>query len=782
MIGTPSRPQRRLARTVAASAAALALAGAAQSQTQQQPRWSIVGLGDFGRGSVANGINDAGQVVGHSFDADGRRRAFLWQDGVMADLGTLGGANATAFAINNRSQVTGWADAVGGTVPFLWQGGAMSFVAIDFLNANASAAFGTDINDAGQIVGMYIDTLTRRQTPFRVTGDTLETYGFGLFDSVERVSVQNGPLVAVTDGVATTVYPSPASLLGYQVTGVVNGLNDNGLVTGRTQDPALGTTSLFISHVASGGMQIFSLPGGSEGLALNAGGQVVGQRSNGVDARAVFVAAGRVHELDSLLPPSTGWTLNRASGINGATQIVGTGQFEGRSQAFLMSLEQVVWEKASSGVWDDVAAWSYGSTPQGRMGAAIDPASSLTVTLPRARTVVGSLILGGDAPGAHAIATLDLGGGVLELGGGSGQLTVQPRGQLTGEGTVLGTVVNAGTVHVLNLALPGSVSNQGLVTGQGRLSAGTFVNQGGGQLLVASGQSLRVDTQGFVNAGRVDLRSGATLEVASGNFTNDGAGQVFVQRGELRFAGQVANLPGGRLQLDGALVRFDGGLSNEGQLLVSFGGASVFGAVSTGNGGQVIVSGLANATFYDPVEVRAGGELRVSPGAHAVFFGPVALREGAVLSGGGTKFYEGGLSIGNSPGRVVDAGDVVFGSGNVYLAEIGGTQPGSQHDQLVVGGRLSLGGTLRLVSWEGFVATAGQSYDLFDWATLSGSFDRIDATGLLLGDAATLDVSRLYVDGTVAIASVPEPGAWALLLAGALVLGGLHRRRRGTPD
>jgi len=121
------------------------------------PRFPIRDLGflpsPYNVTSTALGVNDVGQIVGGSGGAVGvGAHAFLWQDGTMTDLGTLGGRDSEAFDINNAGQIVGWSTPASGGMhhAFLWENGVMADLGTlggDFSEARA-------INEAGQIVGV----------------------------------------------------------------------------------------------------------------------------------------------------------------------------------------------------------------------------------------------------------------------------------------------------------------------------------------------------------------------------------------------------------------------------------------------------------------------------------------------------------------------------------------------------------------------------------------------------------------------------------------------------
>ena len=270
--------------------------------------------------------------------------------------------------------------------------------------------------------------------------------------------------------------------------------------------------------------------------------------------------------------------------------------------------------------------------------------------------------------------------------------------------------------------------------------------------------------------------TGVTLQ-PTGTLTGDG-----------RISGHLTNL--GTVQADNLSVSetfVNAGLINGSGYLNATLSNVALGKVRTaagehlrvvGGAHSLILSGNSNTTFYDALDVQSGGELRVSNGSAAVFFGQVNQRTGSIFAGTGSKFYEGGLSIGGSPGLGFDAGNVSFGSGNVYLEKIGGLAAGTEFDKYVVAGALSFGGTLNVVWWGGFVGAEGESFDLFDWGSSTGTFSTLDFSAAPLAAGLTWDASKLYLTGEIAISAVPEPESWALLLAGLGIVGSAARRAR----
>ena len=102
----------------------------------------------IGSGSIKiNQISNAGIMVGSLNGV-----AAEWINGSVISLGTLGGTNSTAYAINDLGQIVGSAQDASGTYQaFLYQNGTMTQLkSLD--GASSSAA--TGINDNGQIVGI----------------------------------------------------------------------------------------------------------------------------------------------------------------------------------------------------------------------------------------------------------------------------------------------------------------------------------------------------------------------------------------------------------------------------------------------------------------------------------------------------------------------------------------------------------------------------------------------------------------------------------------------------
>jgi probable HAF family extracellular repeat protein len=117
-------------------------------------------LGTLGGPDSSGGLLDArGDVAGQSFTDTTANpttgiptvHPFLWRNGVMHDLGSLGGTLGFTMWMNNHGQVVGGASLAGDNAfhPFLWDGHRL----IDLGTLGGDFGFAAWVNDSGTVVG-----------------------------------------------------------------------------------------------------------------------------------------------------------------------------------------------------------------------------------------------------------------------------------------------------------------------------------------------------------------------------------------------------------------------------------------------------------------------------------------------------------------------------------------------------------------------------------------------------------------------------------------------------
>ena len=315
-------------------------------------QYTVTGLGTLNgyASSDATAINAKGQVVGEAISADGTSWVpFLYSKGKMTNLGTTSeGGVGTAYAINNHGVAAGEDYSTGNS----WYHASMytSGHVLDlYPNSQFEGAYG--INDNLQVVG------------YCQAGNN-GTYGYSLYHPC---------LYDVNAGEFTDLGLLP----GYE-SGSASAINNNGQIVG-TCNNEMGTWSEAFIYSNGQMTDLGKLPGtwSSAATALNANGQIVGTcysegffYSNGVMtdlgnlpgyrfctpeaindsgqvvgciqsdsvASAFIYSSGTMVNLNTLISPSSQWSLISATGINDAGQIVGYGTDPaGAEEAFLLT-------------------------------------------------------------------------------------------------------------------------------------------------------------------------------------------------------------------------------------------------------------------------------------------------------------------------------------------------------------------------------------------------------------------------------------------------------------
>lgn len=330
-----------------ATIASLAMLVAVPSRAQQS--YQLTDLGSLGgvRGSGAY-AHRGGVSVGYSFVAGSSFvHAMLNDRGTVVDLGTLGGTQSLARAVNVHGQVVGWAYLPGlaWQRAFLWQDGVMTDLGT--FGGNVSDAL--DLNDAGMVVGSSYD-LQGRERAFWWQGGALQDLGT-LGGSQSRASGINqwGDITGMAqipgDDEFHAFLGKPGSPL-YDL-GTLGGpashahdINNNVHVCGWSMiEPNNPASRGFVW--ADGIMKSVGTLGGiySAAFGLNDLDQVVGASTRADGTQAAFLWQGdQIVDLNTLLPPGTGWFLSSASDIDNLGAIVGEGvNPQGRTRAFLLT-------------------------------------------------------------------------------------------------------------------------------------------------------------------------------------------------------------------------------------------------------------------------------------------------------------------------------------------------------------------------------------------------------------------------------------------------------------
>jgi probable HAF family extracellular repeat protein len=311
----------------------------------------ILDLGTLGgNASNANAINDQGQVVGAATNTTSDRfanvpqvachvltttgscsgltfafnslfsnsttetRAFLWESGLMNDLGTLGGPDSSALTINNYGEVAGWsytsyvANPTTGapTVdPFFWDPEDGKMVDLGGLGGTFGAPF--FMNNRGQVIGVS-----------NLAGD-LVVHPF-----VWSKSEGMGDL-----GTLGGTYGHP------------NWINDDGEIVGFSDLAGDQTGHAFLwRHGLMTDLGTLGTDPASEAGSINSHGQIVGGTFifGGPDLRGwLWENGGPIVDLETLVLPGSGLTVIAGNLINDRGEIAGRGMLpNGDTHAVLL--------------------------------------------------------------------------------------------------------------------------------------------------------------------------------------------------------------------------------------------------------------------------------------------------------------------------------------------------------------------------------------------------------------------------------------------------------------
>ena len=420
----------------------------------------------------------------------------------------------------------------------------------------------------------------------------------------------------------------------------------------------------------------------------------------------------------------------------------------------------------------DVQAGTVSAILDGAVG--LNKTGTGTATLSGANTFTGPVTISNGTLAVNALAAV---GTAQPLGKNS---TVTLNGATSVAPGVLQYTSNSAATLAQDVTVTtggyGTISNtgSGLLTVAGALSKdGSVLNFSGG---VAGGQ---IKVTGTISGASANSDLNATnnshvILTANNSYTGPTGidSTSSIQVGDNTTTGTLGN---GAVTNNGVLsykrtnaITESNAISGTGSLLQIGSGTTTLTAANTYSGGTTVSAGkllvdntTGSGTGSGAVSVASGATL----GGTGAIGGSTTLASGSILAPGNTAgmlTVNSGLTLNNNT-----AGSLLFDLGSIS-------------DKVVVGGTLTLNNqdfTSFTFDTSGGGFGAG-TYVLFDASSaIAGTLGSNLTSTQFTGYNATLSIDGLNNDLILTVAVVPEPGTWAMMVGGLVVLIVIHRRR-----
>lgn len=347
------------------------------------------------------------------------------------------------------------------------------------------------------------------------------------------------------------------------------------------------------------------------------------------------------------------------------------------------------------------------------------------------RNTGGTPALTINSPGSGAF-TFD---GVISNNGGSGGILKQGLGEqvFTKQQTYTGvTRIDAGT---LTLGTANTLAPTGPITATGgTLNLGNNPQQVGAVTL--QGGTISGGTTGLLLPTSLALQSGTISAPTFTGTVNKTTGGTATLNAPISAAALNVNA--------GTLVLAQGATAavqvNAGTLNLK---GNVLGSLTSAPGSSIILSGatLVNGPATIAGSLAVGSSTFVNDSNQPLVVGNVSLDRGTIVASQ--------LDVtGTFAGGGLVAAPVVFENLSTLKIELGGTTQATEYDHLDISDALTLGGMLDVSLLGDFAPTAGMSFDILDWGTLTGNFAAISLPEL---EGLAWDLSDFYQTGTLSV-------------------------------